>query len=119
MIETITEVHHQDDVVQTVTCAFREAYMKTDAALIEQCKVLKHHYTASTGVTAFFFRNLLSIAHVGDSRACIARVAADGGGLECDMLTMSHKANQPQELRRIENSGGSLVYLHGDKPYIR
>lgn len=119
LIQTITETHHQDEVLETITHAFRNAFINTDAALLEQCREHQHHYTASTGVTAFFFQNLLSVAHVGDSRACIARVSSEGGSLECEMLTVSHKANTPQELQRIESQGGSLVYLHGDKPYVR
>ena len=111
-------MHPQDEVLETITHAFRDAYLNTDAALIERCREHRHHYTASTGVTTFFYRNLLSVAHVGDSRACIARVSSEGG-LECEMLTMSHKANQPHEQQRIESQGGSLVYLHGDKPYVR
>jgi serine/threonine protein phosphatase PrpC len=119
LIQTSSESHHQDEMLETITNSFRNAFHSTDAALIERCREHDHHYTASTGVTAFFFQNLLSVAHVGDSRACIARVSGDGGGIECEMLTMSHKANQPHELQRIESQGGSLVYLHGDKPYIR
>jgi serine/threonine protein phosphatase PrpC len=119
LIKTITENLHQDEVLEIITAAFRNAFLLTDAALIEQCRELNHHYTASTGVTAFFFKNILTISHVGDSRACIARVSPDGGTLECELLTACHKANQPQELRRIKSQGGSLVYLHGDKPYLR
>lgn len=119
LVDTADETHEQDEVLETITRSLRNAYINTDAALIERCRANRHHYTSSTGVTVFFFHNLMSVAHVGDSRACIARMGHEEGTLECEMLTMSHKANQPEELQRIESAGGSLVYLHGDKPYVR
>lgn len=36
-----------------------------------------------------------------------------------EWLTVDHKPNTPAELKRIESCGGSLVWLHGVKPYIR
>ena len=95
----------------------RDAYLSADAALIEICKRDKVNYASSTGVTALFWRNVLTIAHVGDSRACITKLTDDG--LKPEWLTVDHKPNTPAELRRIEQSGGSLVWLHGTKPYIR
>ena len=70
-----------------------------------------------TGVVAVLWRNLLTIAHVGDSKACIVRES--GGTLLPEWLTEDHKPNLPSELARIENNGGSLAWLHGNKPYIR
>jgi len=34
-------------------------------------------------------------------------------------LTKSHKPDEGEELMRITNSGGQLVYLHDNKPFIR
>lgn len=39
--------------------------------------------------------------------------------LEAVWLTVDHKPDMPQETRRIERNGGSVVWLHGTKPYIR
>jgi protein phosphatase len=75
------------------------------------------HYASSTGVVVFLWKNLLTVAHVGDSKACIARL--DGNEVHPEWLTVDHKPNMPNELRRIEASGGSLAWLHGNKPYIR
>ncbi|RYG69151.1 protein serine/threonine phosphatase 2C family protein [archaeon] len=33
--------------------------------------------------------------------------------------SVDHKPHQPAELRRITSRGGSLVWLHGNKPYLR
>ena len=40
-------------------------------------------------------------------------------GIQVEWLTVDHKPNMTHELRRIEQSGGSLAWLHGNKPYIR
>jgi len=62
-------------------------------------------------------QNLLTVAHVGDSKACIARVI--DGKLHPEWLTVDHKPDMPRELERIQRSGGTLAWLHGNKPYIR
>jgi serine/threonine protein phosphatase PrpC len=81
------------------------------------CTEKKLHYASSTGVAAFLWGNLLTIAHVGDSKACIARLV--GNELSPEWLTIDHKPNMPHELKRIQQNGGSLAWLHGNKPYIR
>lgn len=81
------------------------------------CKDKNLHYASSTGVVAFLWKNLLTIAHVGDSKACISRFVGEESRPE--WLTVDHKPNMPNELKRIEESGGSLAWLHGNKPYIR
>jgi len=42
-----------------------------------------------------------------------------GNEIYPEWLTVDHKPNVPSELERIERSGGSLAWLHGNKPYIR
>ena len=95
----------------------KEAFLSADGSLIEICREKTLNYASSTGVTALFWRNVLTIAHVGDSRACIAKIT--DAGLKPEWLTIDHKPNTPAELQRIERCGGSLVWLHGVKPYIR
>lgn len=95
----------------------RSVFLSVDLALIDLCKARKLHYVSSTAVTVLLWRNVLTVAHVGDSRACIAKLS--GGMLRPEWLTVDHKPNTPSELQRIESCGGSLVWLHGIKPYIR
>ncbi len=97
--------------------ALRDTFLKSDQLLIRHCEERNLHYASSTGVTAFLKGNLLTVAHIGDSKACIAKVM--GTEILPEWLTTDHKPNHPGELRRIEASGGSLTYLHGNKPYIR
>jgi len=96
---------------------FRDTFLRADDLLIKFCEERKNHYASSTGVAAFLKGNLLTVAHIGDSKACIAKVV--GGVVQPEWLTQDHKPNMPNELRRIEAAGGSLTYLHGNKPYIR
>lgn len=97
--------------------ALRNAFVETDAKLLRYCAERNLHYASSTGVVVFLWENLLTVAHVGDSKACIAKKIGDQ--LYPEWLTVDHKPNMPHELERIERSGGSLVWLHGNKPFIR
>jgi serine/threonine protein phosphatase PrpC len=106
-----------DIVAEKIRSALRQTFINSDQALIEMCTEKKLHYASSTGVSAFLWRNLLTIAHVGDSKACIARLIGDE--IQPEWLTVDHKPNMPHELKRIEQNGGSLAWLHGNKPYIR
>jgi serine/threonine protein phosphatase PrpC len=106
-----------DLVAEKIRSALRQAFLNSDAALISLCTEKKLHYASSTGVSAFLWRNLLTVAHVGDSKACIARLINEE--IHPEWLTVDHKPNMPNELKRIEASGGSLALLHGNKPYIR
>lgn len=82
------------------------------------CAANSLHYASSTGVTALICKNLLTVAHIGDSKACIMKLGPNDEYLP-EWLTVDHKPNMPHELKRIQDNGGSLVWLHGNKPYIR
>jgi protein phosphatase PTC2/3 len=98
----------------------RESFLKTDGALLQMCRDRGGlDFASSTGVAALFWHHMLSVAHLGDSRACIARLPEGAESLHCEWLTVDHKPDQPLELKRIQDAGGSLVYLHGNKPFIR
>lgn len=97
--------------------AMKGAFLNTDAALINMCAEKSLHYASSTGVAAFLLKDLLTVAHIGDSKACIAKWKDNE--LQPEWLTVDHKPHMPHELARIEASGGSLAWLHGNKPYIR
>ena len=106
-----------DIAAEKIRSALRQTFLGVDQALIAMCTEKKLHYASSTGVAAFLWRNLLTVAHVGDSKACIARQVGDE--IHPEWLTVDHKPNMPNELKRIEQCGGSLAWLHGNKPYIR
>lgn len=57
----------------------------------------------------------LHIAHVGDSRAVVARTR--GGVLKYEDLTNDHKPTCEGERRRIQAAGGQVRRLEGDIPH--
>lgn len=105
------------DVSVMKRSAMRQAFLNADKNLIDFCASKKLHYASSTGVSVFLRQNLLTVAHLGDSKALIAKVI--GNEIFPEWLTVDHKPNMPHELKRIEQNGGSLAWLHGNKPYIR
>merc|ERR1719502_125663 len=53
----------------------------------------------------------LTIAHVADSRCCIASYVDDGyKDLRCRALTRDHKPNLPDEKERVIARGGSITF---------
>ena len=92
-----------------------EALVATDNALVAECARLNNNYASSTAVVAMITRgNLVSVAHLGDSR-----VAIGTSGQSSTFVTEDHKSDTPGERQRIEAMGGSVVYLHQGKPFIR
>lgn len=105
-----------------VNTILRDSFYDCDKLLIQMAAEKSLHYTSSTGIVCFLWKNHFTMAHVGDSKACICKIIYDANGnsnLEVSWLTRDHKPNDPNELRRIQASGGSLAYLHGNRPYIR
>ena len=107
-----------DIVAEKIKAALRSVFLSCDDELLALCRERQLHYASSTGVVAFIWNDLLTVAHVGDSKACIAR-AAPNGDLVPEWLTIDHKPHMPAELQRIESCGGRMAWLHGNKPYIR
>ncbi|XP_073032159.1 protein phosphatase 2C 51-like [Primulina eburnea] len=65
--------------------------------------------TGSTAVVAVVGDELVVVANCGDSRAVISR-----GGVAVQ-LSDDHKPNRPDELERIENSGGKVINWNGQR----
>jgi protein phosphatase 2C family protein 2/3 len=118
----------REDHKSRVHSILHNAFVCADSALLQMCADRGGlDYASSTGVCVMLWpNNNLSIAHVGDSRASLGRIVrqstAANGTVEVlhgEWLTTDHKPDQPLELERIRGAGGSLVYLHGNKPFIR
>mmetsp|Transcript_79219 Transcript_79219/g.183831 ORF Transcript_79219/g.183831 Transcript_79219/m.183831 type:complete len:365 (+) Transcript_79219:89-1183(+) len=71
--------------------------------------------SGTTATLAMQRDSVLYIAHVGDSRAVLARMC--DGHLECEDLTNDHKPTCDGERRRIEAAGGEVRRLDGDIPH--
>lgn len=94
--------------------ALKEALAATDAALLAACARLNNDYASSTAVVVMVTRSLVTVAHLGDSRVAVGK-----SGQTAAFVTEDHKADSPGERRRIESKGGSVVFLHQGKPFIR
>jgi protein phosphatase len=102
--------------------AVKECYAQTDAELLEFCRVHEHHYTSCTSITVFLHHpsQTLYCAHLADSHAVVGIPTPNAQGrLVGQLLTLPHRPDTPAELERIRRAGGTLVYLHTNKPFIR
>jgi serine/threonine protein phosphatase PrpC len=102
-----------------IDVALRRTFHKLDDAFLEKYgHDREYDYCTSTGVVGFLWKNLFTVAHVGDSRALICSIS-NQGTIKPSWLTNDHKPHQMKEKQRIVQCGGSLIWLHGNKPYIR
>jgi len=82
-----------------------QGYKATDEALLRQCAERGLDYSSCTSVTAVVAGDLLSVAHLGDSKIVLGREGA-GGVLVGKYLTLDHKPDMPEERARIERVRG-------------
>ena len=102
-----------------VAAALVTGFRACDEAVVRRAKEMDANYSAATAVTVTILGDLLSVAHVGDSR-CVLGVEVEGqGALAATLLTVDHKPNDVGELRRIVRAGGALTFLHGGRPFLR
>ncbi len=99
----------------------RELYASVDKELIQFCAQNEYHYSSCTSVTVLIHipSRALIVAHLADSHAVVGLPDPDTQQLQGYFLTSPHRPDQPAELKRIQAAGGSLVYLHTNKPFIR
>lgn len=98
--------------------ALAEAFPKTHALCAEAGQAGKFDCSLSgTTATMLMLRgNEFYSAHVGDSRAVLARKARDGC-LEAKDITEDHKPQNEEEKKRIQSAGGQVRRLEGDIPH--
>jgi protein phosphatase len=114
--------------------AMFDTYRATDASMIELFASQQIHYSSCTSVTALLVGDLLTFAHLGDSKIVLGRentvlhakgmsnaapILSKQTHIAGKYLTTDHKPDMPLERERIEANGGCLAYLHGGKPFIR
>lgn len=83
--------------------AISETYLKTDMDFLDS-ESNTYRDDGSTASTAVFVGNQLYVANVGDSRAVISK---EGTAIP---LSDDHKPNRIDERKRIENSGGAVIW---------
>jgi len=96
--------------------AMRDAVQKTDEEVIERCLEMQNHYSSCTGVMVLWTGQVLTVAHVGDSRATLGFI--EDGIVGFEALTSDHKPDLPDERRRIEEAGGTVA-LRNEAAFIR
>ena len=139
----LPDTRHNPMLTQPILAhLIQDLYMRLDRQLLHWChhqsathppeEAFKYDYTASTGVICLIHHPSaqLCVSHVADSHAVIAapqpgvrpgKDTYEGGvrPLISFSLTKSHKPDEREELVRINQAGGQLVYLHDQKPFIR
>lgn len=107
------DVHFQDDAERALSAAFPATHRKCTDSQTEgrfDCSL-----SGTTATLVMQRDGNLHIAHVGDSRAVLARQS--GGELIGEDLTDDHKPTVEAERRRIIAAGGQVKRLDGDIPH--
>lgn len=104
------------DIKGTITQAFYETQKGIEAA--NEAGTFDATLSGCTGtlIVLDMKTNILTAAHVGDSRAVVATRKA-GAAYEAVFWTEDHKPTLPLEKARIEAAGGTVKRLQGDIPH--
>uniref|UniRef100_M4B5V9 PPM-type phosphatase domain-containing protein n=1 Tax=Hyaloperonospora arabidopsidis (strain Emoy2) TaxID=559515 RepID=M4B5V9_HYAAE len=81
--------------------ALKSGFLRTDQEIANS----KNSEDGTTAVVVFTQGNEMFVAHAGDSRAVLVHRSGD-----VSVLTSDHKPNRPDERRRIQELGGSVVF---------
>lgn len=109
------EISTESEVFAMWKDKFVQAYKLMDLNLKTHPKI-NCSCSGTTAVTMILQDKELVVAHVGDSRAILAR-RADDGSLISDQLTIDLKPNLPGELERIRSCKGRVFALE-DEPQV-
>lgn len=88
--------------------AINDGFQATDAVIVEESNK-RGWMNGSTCVAAVLVDYTLYVANIGDSEAVLVR-QTDSGALECEAMTVPHKASDPSEKKRIESLGGHVFF---------
>ena len=100
-----------ENYYEIFTCAFDEA----DAAVrsVSEKSSPDFQFSGTTAVAVIVENSSIACGWTGDSRAVLARRAPNGKVIAFD-LSRDHKADLPQEQKRIALAGGSIRRTDGD-----
>mmetsp|Transcript_83425 Transcript_83425/g.232670 ORF Transcript_83425/g.232670 Transcript_83425/m.232670 type:complete len:371 (+) Transcript_83425:139-1251(+) len=109
----VRDADFKADPEKALSSAFLEAHRlctesQTDANF--DCTL-----SGTTATLAMHRDGILYVAHVGDSRAVLAR--SRGSELKSENLTVDHKPTCDAERKRIQAKGGQVRRLEGDIPH--
>jgi serine/threonine protein phosphatase PrpC len=103
------------------TSLLTSLFKALDQAILAHCSLHEYHYSACTAAVALahYPSETVFISHVADAGAVVAYQPRASDALVGVCVTRPHRPDDPNELERIQRAGGSLVYLHGHKPFLR
>ncbi|CAI5462601.1 unnamed protein product [Closterium sp. Yama58-4] len=113
--------HTQNELAHVDGAAARDVWARIFGGVFgdideELRKDLFHNRdSGSTAVVALRLGSELIVAHIGDSRCVLARVArgpngkSDAATMEAVQLTIDHKASNPAEKARVQEAGGKVL----------
>ncbi|TDH66288.1 hypothetical protein CCR75_005855 [Bremia lactucae] len=84
--------------------ALKNGFLRTDHEYLE-IATRKNTEDGTTAVVMFTQGKEIFVAHTGDSRAVLVHQSGN-----VSVLTSDHKPNRPDERRRIQDLGGSVVF---------
>jgi len=109
----VQDPRFNSDPTEALKAAFPETHRLT---VMEPHQLRLDCSLSGTTATMVVHREgTLYVAHVGDSRAVLAR--KKNGGYEVEDLTHDHKPSFERERQRILDAGGQVRRLEGDIPY--
>jgi len=110
----------QKTLRQDPLTALSETFAQTQRLIVEATRLRMIDATQSGSTVSVIYhdhtKNVLHVAHVGDSRCVLGQFkdeAEPGENWTATDLTVDHKPNDPAERRRIEAGGGRVVFDGG------
>eukprot|EP01071_Lankesteria_metandrocarpae_P006326 Lankesteria_metandrocarpae@DN4318_c0_g1_i1.p1 len=113
----ISDPQFEEDPSATLRRAFRKVHHLLEASAQQADAYFDCTLSGTTGTVVVHKDEKLYVAHVGDSRAVLAKRCATAKKHTAVELTRDHKPTIEEEKTRIETYGGEVRRLEGDIPY--
>ncbi|ETN16255.1 hypothetical protein PPTG_06434 [Phytophthora nicotianae INRA-310] len=97
-------VIREPSITKEPAAALKNGFLRTDQEYL-QIANRKNSEDGTTAVVVLTQGNEIFVAHTGDSRAVLVHRSG-----KVSVLTSDHKPNRPDERRRIQELGGSVVF---------
>lgn len=114
--QVVKDPRFKEDPAQALGDAFSKTHKLCKEAAERAAGSFDCTLSGTTATVALQRHESLHVAHVGDSRAVLAR-GRTASELKAEDLTVDHKPDIEDERRRIEQHGGQVRRLEGDIPH--
>mmetsp|Transcript_75576 Transcript_75576/g.133793 ORF Transcript_75576/g.133793 Transcript_75576/m.133793 type:complete len:362 (-) Transcript_75576:43-1128(-) len=115
--QVVRDSRFKEDPAQALGDAFSKTHnLCTEQAKSQNGAVFDCTLSGTTATVVLQRQDSLHVAHVGDSRAVLAK-GRTASELKAEDLTVDHKPDIQEERRRIEEHGGQVRRLEGDIPH--